>query len=272
MRLSMVEATNRAISRLARVDWAGDLLRRINSRGGVVASNEALLFEARFADALHRAGRHAVYEYATGVGGTTVDFLIPGSPNWVIELVSILDSDAVKDATASREYSRGIQVSTLSLSGDAADPRHTPAAELIRVIEKISEKVYDNRRKQAVKFPAATESSIHMVLVDMRGFEGIGAPDADHRRQICYGARNVRSEWNAAFDPITGKPVQGIFEVGNTRPAAIVAKERLHYVGFLSEEEFTDDELREGTRFVSNDHLVSSSQLGSYPLRPSRLA
>jgi hypothetical protein len=54
------------------------------------------LFEARFALALHDCGIAPEYEYAAGVGETTVDFQFG---RWLVELYSLGESDALKAAT-----------------------------------------------------------------------------------------------------------------------------------------------------------------------------
>jgi hypothetical protein len=67
--------------------------------GGLTASNMPLLFEARVAYELHRAKRTAEYEFPTGVGESSVDFRVHGSPEWLIEVVSVSESKAVQKAT-----------------------------------------------------------------------------------------------------------------------------------------------------------------------------
>jgi hypothetical protein len=56
----------------------------------------SLLFEARFALALHDCGVTPDYEHAAGVGDTTVDFCFG---RWLVELHSFDESDALKAAT-----------------------------------------------------------------------------------------------------------------------------------------------------------------------------
>src|SRR5580700_4911994 len=99
LRNAEAEFTSRCIEALGEVTWAHPLLRRLREAGGVTARNKPLLFEIRVAYEIHRAGRTATYEFATGVGDSTVDFCVSGSPEWLIESVSISESNAVKTAT-----------------------------------------------------------------------------------------------------------------------------------------------------------------------------
>jgi hypothetical protein len=89
------------------------------------------MFEVRFAFELRRAGVVAEYEYPTGVGESSIDLRVPGSPAWLIEIVSIRASNVVKRGTCQT----GI-FSRFQLSSDDPDPRHRPEAEMIRVEER----------------------------------------------------------------------------------------------------------------------------------------
>lgn len=81
------EANEDAIGTLEPVEWAELLLKKIVSNGGLNAPS-GLLFELRFAADLQRAGGTATYEFKTGVGESSVDFLIHSSPEWLVELAS----------------------------------------------------------------------------------------------------------------------------------------------------------------------------------------
>jgi hypothetical protein len=60
------------------VPWARSVLDRLKKAGGIRSENKPLIFEVRFAYELHRAGNVAEYEYKAGVGGSTVEFCVPG--------------------------------------------------------------------------------------------------------------------------------------------------------------------------------------------------
>jgi hypothetical protein len=233
---------------------------------------EPLLFEARYAIALWEAGVKAEYEYPT-VGGSSVDFMLPathGPLSWLVELVSIRESDHVRAATVTASIAPGIVGEEIDLRGDDENVRATPAAELIRVIEKVGEKVYDVKTRTSTKFPEPNESSIHVILVDMRGFEGIGDPDEAHLRQIAYGSDDPRvPDDYKEYDPQTQKPIIGLFHPANKRPAGVLARSRIHYLGFVSEKTYASGEINDRCQFFKNDHLLPISVFDQYPLRRS---
>ena len=90
------KATQLALDILGGVPWAAPLATRVAEGGGLSTENMPLLFEARFALALHDCGIVPKYEYAAGVGATTVDFQFG---QWLVELYSLDESDALKAAT-----------------------------------------------------------------------------------------------------------------------------------------------------------------------------
>jgi hypothetical protein len=64
---------------------------------------KSALFEIRFAYAIHCAGCIAEYECSSGIGNSTVDFLIHGKNNqsrWLVELTSLRESKAIKNNTS----------------------------------------------------------------------------------------------------------------------------------------------------------------------------
>ena len=80
------EQDEKAIAVLQQVPWAQPLLRNLEQRGGVLQANMPLLFEVRYAYELHRRDCSAEYEYLTGVGDSSVDFRIPVTSDWLVEL------------------------------------------------------------------------------------------------------------------------------------------------------------------------------------------
>src|SRR5262245_42520086 len=165
---------------LQSVLWDAHLLRAAQDCHLLKAENKPHMFDVRFAFELHRAGMIAEYEYPTSVGGSSVDFRALGSPQWFIEVVSIRASDAVKRATRQSGIVHEFQMSTSD-----TNLRQRPEGELIRVEEKIGEKV-QARDGSPTKFPVPT-GALHLILVDMRGYlDGGGHKHA--YRQIAYGA------------------------------------------------------------------------------------
>lgn len=97
--------TERAIDALRHVPWAARLIREAAdllqplSQSARSQAKMGQLLEVRFSYELHRAGHSAEYECKASVGGSTVDFRVPGRPEWLIEIVSVRASDALKRAT-----------------------------------------------------------------------------------------------------------------------------------------------------------------------------
>jgi hypothetical protein len=92
-------ATQLALDVLGGESWATKLVARVAEGGGLSTANMPLLFEARFGLALHDCGIAAQYEYAAGVGETTVDFQFG---RWLVELYSLDESEALRAATWER--------------------------------------------------------------------------------------------------------------------------------------------------------------------------
>ena len=160
---SEVDYCRAACDELRGVPWVAPLLARLDGERWNYQT-KPLLFELRVAAEIHRAGLTARYEYPTGIGSSSVDFQFEHEGHeWLVELVSILVSDAVKAAT----WDDGVRFGT-TLSPDAADPRQSPGAELILAQQKIGEKVWDG--DTWVKFPAPTPARYHLILADMRGW------------------------------------------------------------------------------------------------------
>jgi hypothetical protein len=126
------DITIEAMDALQSVPWAEPLLRAAQARDLLKAENKPLMFEVRFAFELHRAGIVAEYEYPIGVGGSSVDFRVLGSPQWLIEIVSICASNAVKRTTRQSGIVYEFQMSTRD-----SNLRQRPEGELIRVAQKI---------------------------------------------------------------------------------------------------------------------------------------
>ncbi len=264
--------TEGILQALSRVAWAAPLLAKVNAEGGLTAGAMPVLFEARVAYEIHRASRQAEYEFATGVGTSTVDFRVLGSPEWLIETVSVRESDAVKRATIQvdkHEWQR-------ELSTDAADRAQSEEAEMITAQQKIAEKVYS--RGLPTKFPVPNGSAYHVILTDMRGYLGAGGDRADYRH-IVYGADGVRREpmlirWWTGPD---GKraPIKGLLEPGNPLKGAAYIRERIHFLGFVEEDQFRVGAIRQQAYHLANDHFFKTDEevarvIDSYPLRGRR--
>jgi|SRR5450631_407317 len=268
------ERNVRALEALSTTDWAQRLLKRVRSLGITLAADDTL-FELRYAHDLARARVAPVYEHPTGVGNSKVDFKLPGKVPWLVELVSIRESDAMKDATTEETFGRGIRTETLLLTSTAgiSDPtkkKQTQQEELLRVVHKIGEKVYNG--KKPIKFPVPDGSAFHMLLVDMRGFEGFGEPDRDHCRQIVGGPALVREPFNVERHADTWEPIRGVWDEANPTMAAELLRERIHVIGFVHEQFYCDDEIRDITLPFLNPALFPENERfhDLYPLGAGR--
>jgi len=257
--------TQRAIAHLKSCEWARDLIRRIELGGG---RDEGLLFEARFAFELSSAcpGSEIVYEYAAGVGDTTIDFhLIHREHSWLIELVALQESQAVANMSSRSRVSRqGLSCESIHLR-DSADNRHeTLVAELVHVGEKIEDKVWDKQARRPHKFPEISGNHVHVLFVNLNGFQGTGAPDSADCHELMFGSDAVAPEYRS--DPRGA--VKGLFDPSNQRPAARAAQARLHAVAFVAERPYVDDdeEIRRTAYFVGNPALDGRTLIQTFPV------
>lgn len=228
------DAMRRALEGLQGVPWAQPLLRRVGESESDVRSRKDAYFEARVAFAIHQHEGHAEYEHPAGVGGSTIDFRVPGTPNWLIETVRLGASEALLDATRQS----GMRHATTLTTG-AEDPRQSEEGERIKAQERIAEKVFQGGKP--VKFPPLSEcADLRMILVDTRLIIG---GDDDDWNEIAYGAIAVpephRHFWG-------GEPLKGLFEEGNPIQGAALVRERIHFLGFVHERDRTESTLVEG--------------------------
>jgi len=271
LRKTEVERTERAISALSKVEWAKPVLARLERAGGIRPENMPLMFEVRFADELNQAGVVAQYEYAAGVGNSTVEFRLDTEPVWLIELVSVRTSDAARRATR--------QIGPLYyeqlLHPTPEDPGRGEEGEMITAEQKIGAKVFS--RGKPTKFPPLDGSSIHLILTDMRGYLDEGGDAADYN-EIAYGwralARSQHGEmmvhhWKNSEGEF--EPIKGLFERGNPLAAAKTVRERIHFLGFVREEQFYDREIQQTSLLLANGELFATQDdvdqaYATYPL------
>ncbi len=252
------EYTNEAFQALQGEQWAAPLLLKIEQSGGILSAQMPLRLEVRIAYAFHRRGLRPEYEFATGSGAKSVDFRVKGSPDWLIEVVSLMESDAVKDATAQHGLLTSVVLSSLS-----EDPRHSEEGEIVRAMERIADK--------AEKFPEPSPTAFHVILADMRGYL-LGKGDRGDYREIAYGASAARPEQAHLWD---GRPILGLFDSENKRRSARMVQSRIHYLGFLSEKEYSEGEIESKSWYVANPGFFArkhdaQTQFASFPLKRKR--
>jgi hypothetical protein len=264
------EATRAAIDRLRAAAAAQPLITRLTEAGGVARENKPLMFEVRFADELRSAGIDFAYEFdAVGSSGSTIDFAFATDVSWLVECVSIKASEAAKRAV--RQVG---MIYEQSLSSIANDQRQSPQGEMILAEQKIAEKVY--RTGRPIKFPEPRQQQYHMILVDTRGYLDGGGDNFDYR-QMAYGWRGIPrdEEWLIHWwRDAEGKhvPVSGLFEQTNPLKGAATVRERIHFIGFVREEDYEPDEIRRRCYVLANPHLFADEAAArfawlSYPLR-----
>lgn len=269
-----VAYSKECIDKLTAVAWARPLLTAIESQGGPSAlSSRSLLFEVRFAFELYRSGITPTYEFSTGVGDSKVDFAIKTeSGHWLIELVCADETDAIEAATYEEELldhsgnSIGTNARFLELRSDAEDARLSEAGEMLKLQEKLYEKVLHDG--QPHKFPLSANGVRHAIIMDARGFGGGDGPDNAHIRQLIYGPEHVGELWRRQC--FKNKPVLGVFDQRNTRPGARGLQERIHIIGISNEREFGPGKFREQVSYCINMMLSDSKDvLEQFPLLKS---
>lgn len=250
------ELSRRRLEQLRTQNSAPHLVRLIDD-GGITTQMMPELYELRVAGMLVDAKVSFSYEFDAGVGGSTIDFSIPRiKPEILMEVVSIQESKIVTANTVSNaEYP---VVTELILRSDATDQRRSSAGEIIKIQEKLGEKVWKNRAK--TKFPAITDRT-HVILCDVRGCAGGEGPLAEEIYQLIYGWRPFIGTNGEAFILHFGEtPVSGIFDPENTRDYAVELRERVHGIGFSIEETFEDRELQEQIRWYPNPFIADSEE------------
>ena len=280
------EFTMHTIEHLRSVPWAAPLVHEIAQRGDISRANKPLLFEARVAYALARAGVRVVeYEHRAGVGESTVDFRLGTQPEYLVEVVSIGRSAAVEAASSRNGIFFGTILTSPSALRTSEENKQSEEDEGLLAVQKIGQKVHDG--KAPIKFPPPRPGRYHVVVVDMRGHLGGG----DHMdwRQIAYGPEVVppryRKPWLDKNNQPT--PFRGVWHPQNPMRFAATARERLHAILFVAEERYAEGALCEATLrecdlggsvcegawLEYNPHLFvdeaqASAAFAGFPLRP----
>lgn len=270
--LKELQRTKRAIESLSAVAWAKPLLVRLDNAGGVKSGNMPLMFEVRFADELHRGGVSAEYEFHAGIGESTIEFRLNTTPTWLIELVSVRTSDAAK-----RAIKKVGPIYEQLLRATPGDPGRSAEGEMITAEQKIGEKVFSESRP--TKFPPP-DGSLRLILIDIRGYLDQArirpASQVADYRQIAYGARGIPPQdprmiqyWET--EPGRLAPIEGLFELDNPLRAARYVQERIHFLGFVREHDFFDDEIKAIGYYLANSCLFSTEEetrraFETYPL------
>jgi hypothetical protein len=252
---------------LSGIGWMRPLLTKIEENGGITRKNKPILFELRFAAELHGLGLKAVYEYPTGIGNSTVDFLVKTEGiEWLIELVSLETTDAIKQATRTSGPFTWIELESSSTDEEAAE-----SVEMIKAAQKIVVK--------ATKFPSIQASRFHVIVGDMRGFL-IGGGDVGDYRHIAYGVPGLRIFKESErflvrlLRSANGmlEPIKGLFEKSNPLKDSPILHDRIHFLGFVNEKRYSSDCIRKHAYYLANPHLTTEDTLrkifADYPMKP----
>jgi hypothetical protein len=256
------------LQELESVAWCAPLISRFSSTDRFTRADVGFMFEVRFAAELQHMNLAPVYEAVLGDDHSSVDFRVAnGDHTWNIELLSIGTSDAIKEATLQRDGFFEVSLSSIN-----DDQRQSTAGEMILLQQKFGEKVWRDCR--AIKFPSPVPKEVNVIVADVRCFS-LGCHDDWDLLQIVYGENGVRRAPFPAMQHFEGKPVRGLFDSSNTQRFAAAFRERIHFVGFIAEEDYEGGEIQRKLTLLPNLQLFSSieeidSAVQSFPLHGIR--
>lgn len=262
------EACERAQAALDSVSWAQPLLNEISSRGGIRTGNMDLLFELRFAHALHCACVSASYE-VPGESESTLDFgFTVDGQEWVVEMMRLRETDAAAAATNSLEDADGVRWSQRVLGSDAEDDRQSEEGETLKAVERICQKLEKNGRPHKFRLPAG---QANLLLVDFRNF--LFGGDIYDRVHVGLGGRFLRDDWFRRY--YRGRLISGVFDESTCLRGAREARERLHFIGFVDERPSDYSDFGGSTQFIANpqlfcDERTARDMMSKWPLRPAK--
>jgi hypothetical protein len=252
------------MKKLVDAPWAKPIIDDINANGGLIGKNKAKLFELRFGNSMHEAGIQPRYEVA-GEAESTLDFgFTSGGRDFLVEMVRLEETDAVRAATTTEEFGDGAVMIKRHLTTTAADPRESEEGETLKAVERICQK-FENGGKPH-KFPLPTTAT-HVLLVDVRTFFNGG--DQWDRVHVGLGGEYVPHELFRRY--YKGKLISGVFSPKTTLKGASEARERLHFIGFVNEKSYGAGTFGPAIQFIANPHLFSTPEeahaaLAGWPL------
>jgi len=214
------------------------------------------LFEVRFAEEIHTSGLEACYEFKAGKGKKSVDFKIYDKNNktcreWLVELTSLEESQAVKDNTSVK--GNFVCFQSISTPWDKKNPPE------VRDIIKAQTAIL----RKAEKFPEIEVSqTYHVIIINMRGFL-MGVSDEGDYLNILYGSKDLPDVYKRFW--VNNKKekqlIVGIFDPNHpSRLCSQDLQKRVHAVGFINEKKFTKSEIKNGIKLYHNPTLFDSSK------------
>jgi hypothetical protein len=255
--------------------WAKPIISAINKNGGLVGTNKDRFLELRLGNALRKAGITPAYEIG-GEGESTLDFgFESGGQKWSVELMRLSETKAALEATKVVVDEDGMPFTKRILASDAADKKQSIEGETLKAIERICEKCELNGKPY--KFPAPA-GRYHAILVDMRNY--LNGGDLADRVHIALGTSYVSNPMLRVF--WDGKPITGFFNEATKTKGAANLRDRVHFVGFVNERSYSDDEFGQTIQFFANPKLfpgdnpeaksaLARNAMATWPLKGSRL-
>lgn len=216
---------------------------------------KSAFFEVRFAYSLLLMKFPVEYEAKLGIGNSSVDFKVKdGNNTWLIELTSLRESDAVKNATFTCKDDI-IQYSSV----DEGKCNSANVRDLIRLQEAIYGKVTkkNNNKIESLKFPAVTKNTYHAVIVDARSFNA-GMFDCGDFLIAVYGSHQLEHIEDGVFCRFfidkegNSSHIQGVFEDNNNKIESKIVCEKIHFICFTVEHEYKENELIEKMLVFAN--------------------
>jgi len=183
--------------------------------------DRSIWFEMVFAYWLEDTGTHLAYEIPKNPeNDSSIDFVATaGGHEYLMELVRIENSEEV--AAHVEEQMRAYGIYALLLKGDHHNQYFRTAAQLIRVQEKILEKV--------AKFPRPDGGRVACVVVDCSNIHAGGIDDEDIRMTVFGRARNPN--WQEYW----GKQrLLGLFEAEFGARGIELLRERVNVIIFVN--------------------------------------
>lgn len=263
--------TSTAVSDLSGLDWARPLLRVLEERGGISEMAQPEMFEVRVADELRRTGFAPSYEYAAGVGASTVDFFVPGQPSFLLEVLSLRVSEGARAANRSNGPFTHFSLSSSNLD-DPLRARESIESEVLVAQGKLGDKVWQSGKP--TKFPEPVPGTYHVLVADVRGLFGGGENMASLRPDL-----KVLTQGFERVDYVEGHPIKigmgvpgpdgtravmGIFEAHPDHPLRSAQRLRsaVHAVHFVCETAYEPREMLSGAAsfVVVNRNLLQREE------------
>lgn len=223
-------------------------------------SIKSALFEVRFAYALQKMDLDVIYEARTGIGDSTVDFKIEyNNSTWLIELTSIRESNAVKQATNTSKNGTYAYQSITDKTENSPEIQ-----ELIKLQNVICNKAQQNGVPH--KFPEISDNTYHMIVIDVRS-SNAGMIDHYDYHIVTYGSQSLVHLNDAIYcrgfkDKVTGNidHIKGVFEQSHPNPSSQIIRDRIHFICFVKEKEYKDNEIINKMDVFPNPNFFRDSE------------